>query len=108
MKVTVLAGQFPKLSETFVIDQIVGLLKLGHEVTIISLSSPEQLMQPEVQEYRLIERCRYASLPDTGLARRLLQAAAVGVRLLGQDHARFPDSFVLRGRSIPRGSGVFG
>jgi colanic acid/amylovoran biosynthesis glycosyltransferase len=90
VKVTVLTGQFPKLSETFVIDQIIGLLKLGHDVRIVSLSSPEQLMQPEVLEYRLLERCRYAALPAAGLTRRLLQTASVGLGLLGERPRTFP------------------
>lgn len=36
MKIAIFAGEFPALSETFVLRQVVGLLNQGHEVSVIA------------------------------------------------------------------------
>lgn len=51
---------FPKLSESFISNEIVELTKRGHEVHIFALSRPsENLLQPEVNEYSLLEKTHY-------------------------------------------------
>jgi len=60
MKIGYILGLFPKLSETFVLNEIVELVRMGHEVHIFSLFQPkENLIQPEVKEYNLLERTYY-------------------------------------------------
>lgn len=62
MKVAYVLGIFPKLSESFIINEIVELLKKGHDVRIFSFYSPEEAIKHEVvREYRLIERTHYFS-----------------------------------------------
>jgi colanic acid/amylovoran biosynthesis glycosyltransferase len=57
MKIAFVVSQFPMLSESFIVQQIVGLLELGHEVRIFSFSKSDQTeIQKEIVEYRLIER----------------------------------------------------
>jgi colanic acid/amylovoran biosynthesis glycosyltransferase len=90
LKIAVLAGQFPKLSETFVIDQIVGLLKLGHDVRIFSLVPGEPVMQPEVSQYNLLSRSQYANHPPCGIAHRMLGSLGTLLRLLTYCPGRFP------------------
>jgi hypothetical protein len=40
MKVGYLVGEFPRLSETFVIDEVLGHVRSGIEVVVISLHRP--------------------------------------------------------------------
>jgi len=39
MKIAFIVGGFPTLSETFILNQITGLLDMGHEVEIFAQSS---------------------------------------------------------------------
>ncbi len=66
-----LTDPFPVLSETFVLNQITGLLDRGHEVHVYAKrptgSSP---VHPVVDRYRLLERTTYwPSLPPNPLSR---------------------------------------
>ena len=61
MKIGYILGEFPKLSETFVLNEIVELVRRGHEVHIFSIFHPkESIVQPEVKEYELLKRTCYA------------------------------------------------
>ena len=50
---------FPKISETFIVSQITGLIDRGHEVTIIAKECAECEMQSDVVDYQLVERTLY-------------------------------------------------
>ncbi|MCG3744037.1 glycosyltransferase [Vibrio cincinnatiensis] len=57
MKIAVFASKFPLISETFVINQIVGLLKEGVDVDIITNETPDYtLMHSAVEDYSLNEK----------------------------------------------------
>ena len=82
MKVAVILGGFPKLSETFILRHITGLLDLGHDVDIYARRNPrEALVQPDVDRYRLRERTHYFEVPE-GRAARACRAAATFLRHL--------------------------
>ena len=56
MKVLFLLKSFPKLSETFILNQITGLIDRGIDVRILaSRKSNEKLIHAGVANYRLIE-----------------------------------------------------
>ena len=60
MRIGYILGQFPKLSETFILNEISELIRRGHDVYIFSLfNSKEDIVQPEVEEYSLLERTYY-------------------------------------------------
>ena len=60
MRIGYILGQFPKLSETFILNEISELIRRGHDVYIFSLfNSKENIVQPEVEEYSLLERTYY-------------------------------------------------
>ena len=53
---------FPKLSESFILNEIVELLKKGHDVQIFSMHVPcEDVMHEEIKKYRLLERTYYGA-----------------------------------------------
>lgn len=75
LKIAVVAGAFPKLSETFVLQQIVALLELGHDVRIFAFEAArERVVHPSVAERDLLSRTSYVKTPER-LSSRLLGAA---------------------------------
>ncbi len=72
MKIAFVVDQFPCLSETFILNQITGLLDRGHEVRIFARRvSSESVVQPEVEAYNLRRRTHYISIPSNKLVRVL-------------------------------------
>lgn len=60
MRIAFIVGIFPKLSETFILNQITGLIDLGHKVEIFAWErANEEKIHPKVIEYSLLERTHY-------------------------------------------------
>ena len=105
MKIAVLSGIFPARSETFVVNQVTGLIDRGHDVEVFANARDDDAETcPEAASYRLRERTSYARLPPSPLARllkipRLLPDARVAPAVLlrtlnGFKHGR--DAALLR------------
>ena len=64
MKVAFLVFNFPILSETFILNQIAGLIERGHEVHVHALAPPRKenfsKVHPIVEQYNLLERTYYS------------------------------------------------
>lgn len=102
MRIAFIVGGFPLLSETFILNQITGLMDLGHEVAIYARrSSPDRAVHPEVEKYGLLERTRWFNLPLTRWG-RVKRAAAIFVRTL----PRHPVA-MLRCLNLPRYGSVY-
>ncbi|MEN6642160.1 MAG: glycosyltransferase [Armatimonadia bacterium] len=85
MNIAVVAPVFPALSETFVLSQITGLIDLGHDVRVISLSRPPagDPVHPTVKDYGLLAKTTYLDLPRgrvAGMADWLLSMARLVAR----------------------------
>ncbi|MEL6231803.1 MAG: glycosyltransferase [Cyanobacteria bacterium J06627_3] len=89
MKVAFIVGEFPLLSESFILNQIAGLIDRGHEVHIYAIKGPPKdcpKVHPIVQDYDLIAKTTYGTpvpprnfLPRLGNALKLLfQSGQVG------------------------------
>jgi colanic acid/amylovoran biosynthesis glycosyltransferase len=44
MKIGFIVSSFPSLSQTFILNQITGLLDLGHDVEIFARNNPNELI----------------------------------------------------------------
>lgn len=87
MRVAFLVWQFPVLSETFVINQIVGVLARGHEVDIYACKAGDwNHVHPDVETYQLRNRTHYLPQPSPNLLQRALQ----GIELLGKNFVKAP------------------
>ena len=54
MKILFVVGQFPCISETFVLNQVVGLTKMGHDVRVVTFGKPEKdIVHEEYQKYNI-------------------------------------------------------
>lgn len=73
MKIAFIIGEFPILSETFILNQITGLLERGHEVDIYAyIPKNSSKIHPDVDKYNLLERTYYyASMPNNRFLRVL-------------------------------------
>ena len=60
MKIAFLVNQFPRLSETFILNQITGLIDRGHEIDIFSYKPADIIkIHPDVEKYDLLKRTYY-------------------------------------------------
>ena len=66
VRIAFIVGGFPLISETFILNQITGLIDLGHEVDIFARRrSPDRAVHPDVEKYGLLGRTRWFNLPLT-------------------------------------------
>lgn len=64
MKIAFIVNEFPSLSQTFVLNQITGLIDRGHDIDIFSEEARNNLkFHEDVKTYNLIERTIYLSVP---------------------------------------------
>jgi colanic acid/amylovoran biosynthesis glycosyltransferase len=88
MRVLMVVVDFPALSETFVLDQITGLIDRGFEVDILAAGArKESEVHADVEAYGLLERVRYVDwMVPSGS--RLLQWALILLSLARQGQWR--------------------
>jgi colanic acid/amylovoran biosynthesis glycosyltransferase len=86
MRIAFVTGAFPKLSETFVIGQVVDLIELGHDVRIFAFEDPREATQHRaVREKGLLERTSYLDYDARqvlGGIPKALVSSAVGISAL--------------------------
>lgn len=78
MKIAVMAGKFPSLSETFILNQITGFIANGHTVDVYG-RQPENIEKnhPDIEKYRILERTYlYPKVPSNYIY-RLLKAVTI-------------------------------
>jgi len=74
MKIAFIVNRFPILSQSFILNQITGLLDRGHEVDIFSnLPGDEPVIHADVKKYGLLNRTHYyfRDLPSNQLLKSL-------------------------------------
>lgn len=73
LKVAFIVNHFPLLSETFILNQITGLLERGHQVDIYTCTTGDlNKVHPDVEKYCLLERTYYLpEIPQNFLWRSL-------------------------------------
>ena len=97
MRIAFLVSEFPKLSETFILNQVVGAIERGHEVDIYTRYIRDwSNVHPDVNRYQLWERTY--SMPP--LPYNYLWRAIKGVGLFLSNFHRAP-------RSIARSLNIF-
>ena len=81
MNIAFIIGYFPKLSETFILNQITALIDRGHKVTIFAATNPrETKVHRDVTDYHLLENVVYWGVPRNKAVRLL---KALGLILSG-------------------------
>lgn len=84
MRIAFIVGTFPALSETFVLNQITGLLDRDHEIDIYANRRGEtSKMHPEIKDYNLLERTYYLSDSKVPRNKFVRIIKAIGISLMG-------------------------
>jgi colanic acid/amylovoran biosynthesis glycosyltransferase len=64
LRVCIITGTFPEVSEKFIIDQVAGLIDQGCEVDVVSAHRPRGgKSHPVVEAYRMLERTTQLGIP---------------------------------------------
>jgi colanic acid/amylovoran biosynthesis glycosyltransferase len=72
MKIAILVHRFPELSETFVVNQVTGLIDAGHQVDLFaSTAGKSDRVHADICRYRLLERTHYWGFPTSYLVRAI-------------------------------------
>jgi len=61
MKILYIVNEFPKLSETFILNEIIELTKLGHKIKILANTQKENKIHDDVLKYNLLKNTIYSS-----------------------------------------------
>lgn len=78
LKVAVVAETFPKLSETFVVNHVRGLLEAGVEVDIYAFyGQQERVVDRAVADHRMLERTHYKPFEPLGKPARVKGALGI-------------------------------
>ena len=66
MNIAFIVDEFPSISQTFVLNQITGLLDRGHQVDVFTREvMPSEQQHPDVARYRLLDRTFSLSCPSS-------------------------------------------
>lgn len=91
MRIAFIVKDFPCLSETFILNEVVGLIKRGHDVDIYAEKLVHNAkIHPEVRKYSLLDRTQYPiQLPGNYLLRLLK-----GVQLVAANFYKNPRAII--------------
>jgi len=91
MRIAFVVDKFPVLSETFILDQITGLIDLGHDVEIFAQShyKPHKV-HPDVTKYRLVECLHYPQTLPSSRTARFIRALCLLFQLLFKHPLKTP------------------
>ncbi len=77
MRIAFIVDGFPNLSETFILNQITGLIDLGHEVEIFAQVNPKSGAHIDVEMYDLMDHAHYPVAMPTNRLLRILKFLAI-------------------------------
>jgi colanic acid/amylovoran biosynthesis glycosyltransferase len=74
MKIAIVVGSFPAISETFIVNQLTYLIENGYDVTILSKHKGDiSVVHKAVTDYQLINKTIYFNYPEKNYLKRILQ-----------------------------------
>jgi len=80
MKIAFIVSGFPTLSETFILNQITGLLDMGFDVEIFAQFNPKQeKIHFDIEKYQLMKRVHYFNIPHNK-NKRILKAIVLIIK----------------------------
>lgn len=77
MKIAFILNNFPVLSQTFILNQITGLIENGHEVDIYAAPSHEVKMHSEIKKFNLMAHTYYLPTPSKNHVITLLRSLRI-------------------------------
>lgn len=91
MRIAFIVNEFPVLSETFILNQVTGLIQRGHEVDIYAISERQpnntsSKVHPDVETYDLLRHTYYFPVIPANHCLRVVK----GLRLLSTNFSKDP------------------
>lgn len=88
MKIAFFVDKFPLVSETFVLTQVAGMIRRGHDVTIFAnqIVKPDA-MHPIIEQYQLMSKVVVRPVVRRQWSRRAVQALSALVSAVGAGRA---------------------
>ena len=81
MRIAFIVSRFPSLSQTFILNQITGLIDRGHEVDIYAVQSDNNpRMHPDVTKYDLLKHTYYFRKLPAGRLQRKIEITGLVLR----------------------------
>ncbi|NEU76751.1 colanic acid biosynthesis glycosyltransferase WcaL [Hassallia byssoidea VB512170] len=77
MKIAFIVNNFPVLSQTFILNQITGLIENKNELDIYAIPSDESKVHSDVNKYNLMKRTYYFHTPSSNRVVRLLKSISL-------------------------------
>ena len=78
MKIAFFVNDFPVVSETFILNQMVALLQRGHDIRIYALAErTDNVRHADIERYQLLDRIQYRTPSHSRLARLRSVAARI-------------------------------
>lgn len=79
LNIAFIVNDFPSISETFILNQITGLLDFGHDVNIFAYNKKEGELKQHtaVSKYNLLRRTKYFPAVPQGRIARLVKLAGI-------------------------------
>ena len=91
MRILFVLNRFPVLSQTFVLDQITGMIDRGHHVEVFALEGAKRARtHDDIQRYELLERTMYRTRTPSSPWARLTGAATMGADLVRRAPQKLP------------------
>ncbi|MGM0146869.1 glycosyltransferase [Enterococcus sp. AZ162] len=87
MKILFFVSSFPALSETFILNQITGMIDRGHEVEILSTKKVKTEHHPEVEKYNLMSKVKYIEIPKNPIS-KVLKGISIFIKLSSKNPKR--------------------
>jgi colanic acid/amylovoran biosynthesis glycosyltransferase len=90
MNIAILVNEFPALSETFILNQITGLLDLGHNVEIFAKFNPNELKNhDDVNKFHLMERVNYYEYIPENKIKNIIKTILLFAKYINKDPILF-------------------
>lgn len=85
LKIAFIVERFPALSETFILNQITGLLEKGHDVDIFAKSSTNEIkVHMDVKKYNIMSKVCYFDIP-TNIHQRIIKGVYIILKYYKSD-----------------------
>jgi colanic acid/amylovoran biosynthesis glycosyltransferase len=95
MKIAFIVNAFPILSETFILNQITGLLDREHDVDIYAIHPEDQpMVHADVEKYYLLDRTYYRGSHRKRMPQNIIRRFIKAIDLIVRNFHRKPVAFL--------------
>jgi colanic acid/amylovoran biosynthesis glycosyltransferase len=96
MRIAFIVNNFPTLSETFILNQITGMMDLGHNVEIFAKLNPGELKyHGDIDKYQILQKVNYFEKIPQGRVKTIIKTFNLLVKYIQKDPILLFKSFII-------------